>query len=178
MRTDLAARYGDERLPRYTSYPTAPHFSAAVGYRDYAAWLEEVEEGLTGSLYLHVPFCRAMCWYCGCNTTVARRDGPVMDFLDLLRREVALVAERLPRRLEVRHVHFGGGTPTILPADAFRNLVDLLRERFALAAEPEKFSRPNKELSISPEKIAGSGEKSIKRLSDQSNERTIDRAID
>ena len=137
MRTDLAARYGDERLPRYTSYPTAPHFSAAVGYRDYAAWLEEVEEGLTGSLYLHVPFCRAMCWYCGCNTTVARRDGPVMDFLDLLRREGALVAERLPRRLEVRHVHFGGGTPTILPADAFRNLVDLLRERFALAAGAE-----------------------------------------
>ncbi|MFC3228995.1 oxygen-independent coproporphyrinogen III oxidase [Marinibaculum pumilum] len=137
MRTDLAARYGDERLPRYTSYPTAPHFSAAIGYRDYAEWLEELEEGLTGSLYFHVPFCRAMCWYCGCNTTVARRDGPVLDFLYQLRGEVALIADRLPRRLAVQHVHFGGGTPTILPADEFKWFVDLLRTRFDLADKAE-----------------------------------------
>ena len=76
MRPDLAACYGQERLPRYTSYPTAPHFSAAIGPDTYAEWLRAIPPDASASLYLHVPFCRAMCWYCGCHTTVARRDEP------------------------------------------------------------------------------------------------------
>jgi oxygen-independent coproporphyrinogen III oxidase len=65
MRPDLAACYGQERLPRYTSYPTAPHFSAAIGPDTYAEWLKSIPPNTGASLYLHVPFCRAMCWYCG-----------------------------------------------------------------------------------------------------------------
>ena len=75
MRTDLAASYGEERLPRYTSYPTAPHFSPAVGPDTYAEWLAGLPAGASASLYLHVPFCREMCWYCGCHTQIVRRDG-------------------------------------------------------------------------------------------------------
>ena len=127
-----AAPYRDERLPRYTSYPTAPHFSAAVDAKSYAGWLKELTAGTTASLYLHVPFCRSMCWYCGCHTTVALRNGPIVDYLAALRGEIALVAERLSAPLDVRHVHFGGGTPTILDPQDFVALVALLRQHFGL----------------------------------------------
>ncbi|MCA0418341.1 MAG: oxygen-independent coproporphyrinogen III oxidase [Proteobacteria bacterium] len=127
-----AAPYRDERLPRYTSYPTAPHFSGAVDAGTYADWLRTLPAETTASLYLHVPFCRSMCWYCGCHTTVALRNGPIVDYLAALRGEIALVAERLSAPLDVRHVHFGGGTPTILDPQDFVALVALLRQHFRL----------------------------------------------
>ena len=74
---ELLARYADARMPRYTSYPTAPNFSAEVGEADYRSWLASLTPG-TASLYVHIPFCRAMCWYCGCHTTVASRDATVV----------------------------------------------------------------------------------------------------
>ena len=132
MRDDLRARYGDERLPRYTSYPTAPQFSDEIGPQAYGEWLSGLPEGLSTSLYLHVPFCRSMCWYCGCNTTVTRLDAPITDYLSLLRREIEMVGDRLSRPLSVRHVHFGGGTPTIIEPTDMLELVALLRRRFQL----------------------------------------------
>ncbi len=137
MRPDLAARYCDERLPRYTSYPTAAQFSDGVTTADCEAWLAAVPDGATGSLYLHVPFCRAMCWYCGCHTTITRRDGPVADYLAVLQREIRLVAQRLPRPLPMRHVHFGGGTPTIMEPAGFLGLVATLRDAFPFAPDVE-----------------------------------------
>lgn len=122
----------DERLPRYTSYPTAPHFSADVDGACYGRWLAELAPQTKASLYLHIPFCRSMCWYCGCHTTVALRDGPIVDHLTVLRREIDLVAGHLRAPLDVRHIHFGGGTPTILEPDDFVALIGLLRQRFAL----------------------------------------------
>ncbi|CAH1699106.1 Oxygen-independent coproporphyrinogen III oxidase [Hyphomicrobiales bacterium] len=124
--------YRDERLPRYTSYPTAPHFGADVDAARYAGWLKALPVGTSTSLYLHVPFCRSMCWYCGCHTTVALRNGPIVDYLAALRGEIALVAEQLSAPLDVRHIHFGGGTPTILEPADFATLVALLRQHFAV----------------------------------------------
>src|SRR5690606_29906074 len=95
MRQDLIARYADERLPRYTSYPTAPHFSADVGPDVYGSWLGEIPADALGSLYLHIPYCRRMCWYCGCNTTVTQRHEPVADYVAALSREIGMVRERL-----------------------------------------------------------------------------------
>jgi oxygen-independent coproporphyrinogen-3 oxidase len=132
MRDDLRLRYGEERLPRYTSYPTAPQFSDAVTQRDYARWLGSIDPAATASLYLHVPFCRSMCWYCGCHTTITRRDAPILDYLAVLRREIDLVAEAVSRPLPVRHVHFGGGTPTIMTPEELLGLMGLLESRFAL----------------------------------------------
>lgn len=129
--------YRDERLPRYTSYPTAPHFTDDVDGGQYGRWLGDLAPGTKGSLYLHVPFCRAMCWYCGCHTTVARRDGPIGDYIAVLRREIETVADHLRAPLDVRHIHFGGGTPTILAPDDFIDLVALLRRRFALHPDAE-----------------------------------------
>lgn len=131
------SRYRDDRLPRYTSYPTAPHFSPAVDAATYEGWLGELAPGTATSLYLHIPFCRSMCWYCGCHTTVALRDGPIVDYLAVLRREIDLVADRVRAPLDIRHIHFGGGTPTILEPDEFVGLVELLRRRFAVHAGAE-----------------------------------------
>lgn len=137
MGPELLARYADQRLPRYTSYPTAPRFGPEIGEGAYRRWLADLPEGLSASLYLHVPFCRRMCWYCGCHTTVARRDDPIAGYLDALRREVELVAASLPHKLAVEHVHFGGGTPTILAPDALLALLALLRDRFAVSTQAE-----------------------------------------
>ena len=133
----LLARYGDQRLPRYTSYPTAPHFGPAIGEAQYRRWLRDLPAAATGSLYLHIPFCRAMCWYCGCHTTVARRDDPILAYLEALHQELRLVAGSMGCRLAVRHVHFGGGTPTILKPEQFLGLIELLHLHFALPADAE-----------------------------------------
>jgi oxygen-independent coproporphyrinogen-3 oxidase len=132
MRDDLRAQYGEERLPRYTSYPTAPQFSDAIRHEAYGEWLAAIPGGTTASLYLHVPFCRSMCWYCGCHTTITQRDAPIVDYLGVLRHEIGLVADRLSAPLPVSHVHFGGGTPTIMEPAEFIGLIDLMRQRFSL----------------------------------------------
>lgn len=135
---DLLTRYDGLRIPRYTSYPTAPHFSDAVNAEVYRGWLGEVDTAAhAGSLYLHVPFCQQMCWYCGCHTKIVARYDPIGEYIDVLRREVALVSAALPGRLTVRHVHFGGGTPTMMSPDHFEGLIDWLRGHFNLAEDGE-----------------------------------------
>ena len=150
MRPDLAACYGQERLPRYTSYPTAPHFSAAIGPGAYAEWLKVLPEHASTSLYLHVPFCRSMCWYCGCHTSVARRDDPIAVYASALRCEIDLLSRQLGRRVQVDHIHFGGGTPTIMTPESFVDLIGSIRHSFfvlpsaeiAVEIDPRRLSLP------------------------------------
>lgn len=128
MDPSLLAKYDGLRVPRYTSYPTAPQFSAAVGESHYAAWLQRLDPALALSLYLHVPFCDRLCWYCGCHTKIVARYEPVAAYVESILRELELVAERLPARMTVRHVHWGGGTPTMLrPADFTRVMTAIAR---------------------------------------------------
>lgn len=137
MRTGLAERYGQDRLPRYTSYPTAPHFSKVIDENCYRAWLGGMGRHDTASLYLHVPFCRSMCWYCGCHTSVTKRDEPIAVYQAAMRREIGMVAEALPHRTKVAHVHFGGGTPTIMTPALFTDLVATLRSCFFVLPDAE-----------------------------------------
>jgi oxygen-independent coproporphyrinogen-3 oxidase len=137
MRTDLAASYGEERLPRYTSYPTAPHFSKAIGPDTYTRWLAELLPSASASLYLHVPFCREMCWYCGCHTQIVRRDELITGYQRTLRSEIGLVAETIGRRIKVEHIHFGGGTPTILAPETFAELMATMRQKFFVLPSAE-----------------------------------------
>jgi len=137
MKSDLAARYGQERLPRYTSYPTAPHFSNSVGCDTYAEWLQSIPRSSRTSLYLHVPFCRSMCWYCGCHTSITRRDEPIAAYVAALRREIGLVSAQVGRPVQVDHIHFGGGTPTIMAPELFVGLVDAMRFSFFVPREAE-----------------------------------------
>jgi len=178
MRDGVSTRYREERLPRYTSYPTAAHFTDAVSHRTYGEWLATIQDSQAASLYLHIPFCRSMCWYCGCHTTIARRDAPIVDYLAVLRQEIELVAGRLARPLAVRHIHFGGGTPTILEPADFIDLVRLLRERFSV--------EPGAEIAVEidprtlmPGMIAAFGEIGVTRasLGVQSFDPVVQRAI-
>lgn len=136
MRADLAAKY-DLRVPRYTSYPTAPHFHPGVTGETYRQWLGGIDSKLELSLYLHIAFCAEMCWFCGCHTKITKRYTPVAAYMDALWREVDLVAEALPTRMTARHIHFGGGSPTILKAEDFVRTVAQLRERFLVKPDAE-----------------------------------------
>ncbi len=126
----------DRTLPRYTSYPTAPHFLPDVGHEAYAAWLDEAADKGPVSLYLHVPFCRSICHYCGCTTKASRRDEPLARYAEVLRREIALVADHLGA-VEVSHIHWGGGTPNLLPAETFAAVVGDLHRYFRIAPGAE-----------------------------------------
>jgi oxygen-independent coproporphyrinogen-3 oxidase len=127
----------DRRVPRYTSYPTAPHFHAAIGPERAAGWLDALDPGRPLSLYLHVPFCDRLCWYCGCNTKIVARYAPIAEFRDDLAREIDLVADRLPGRFSLSHLHWGGGTPTMLAPDDFQALTDRIARRFDIAGDAE-----------------------------------------
>lgn len=117
---EIFARYAQMHVPRYTSYPTAPHFTAAIDHAEYRKWLRSAGDGPI-SIYLHIPFCREMCWYCGCHTTVTRRQAPVSRYASTLIEEIGLVASALDQRLRAGHIHWGGGSPTLLtPADVGR----------------------------------------------------------
>jgi oxygen-independent coproporphyrinogen-3 oxidase len=137
MRSDLAQSYGQDRLPRYTSYPTAPHFSPAIGEESYRSWLKSMSVREPASIYLHVPFCRSMCWYCGCHTSVTKRDDPITTYAAGLRTEARLVADTIGQRMPVSHVHFGGGTPTIMSPETFVDLVGALRYSFFVLPDAE-----------------------------------------
>ncbi len=136
MRPELAAKY-DLRVPRYTSYPTAPHFSPAVGADRYGQWLAELPPTTPLSLYLHIAYCAEMCWFCGCHTKITRQYAPVADYMDCLWREVDMVAGRLSQRMPASHIHFGGGSPTILTPDDFVATIERLRRRFLVAEDAE-----------------------------------------
>ena len=136
LSAEVLARYADAQVPRYTSYPTAPHFSAEVGEAQYRHWLASLP-ATNGSLYLHIPFCRAMCWYCGCHTTVAAREAPVLRYLDCLRQEIELVARYTRELLSIHHVHFGGGTPTMMSPGQMHSIMLALRKHFRISDESE-----------------------------------------
>ncbi len=137
MDDGLVRRFGDQQVPRYTSYPTSPHFTAAVGEAAYRQWLRALTPDRRVSLYLHVPFCRTLCWYCGCHTRVAAHDTPLEEYCDTLFQEIGLVEAALPMPLTASHVHWGGGTPTIIGPDRFLAVMDRLRAAFDVAPEAE-----------------------------------------
>lgn len=130
-------RYALANLPRYTSYPPANRFDTGVDAGTYRDWLRGLDPAASLSLYLHVPFCRTLCWYCGCHTTVPNADDRIDRYVSLLQAEVDLVAAELGEGRPVVNVHFGGGTPTILDPDSFLALVGRLRERFAFQSDAE-----------------------------------------
>ncbi len=136
MRSSWLAQL-DARVPRYTSYPTAPHFHAGVTAGDVERWLAAADLSQPVSLYVHIPFCRKLCWYCGCNTTIVSGDGPLEDHVRLLAAELDLLAARLSGRARIGHLHFGGGSPDILPAGDFGRLMDHIAARFDIAADAE-----------------------------------------
>jgi oxygen-independent coproporphyrinogen-3 oxidase len=134
---ELIRKY-DRPGPRYTSYPTAPEWSEAFGPSDYEGHLATADaEGGPLSIYVHLPFCREMCRFCGCNV-VATHDRTRADaYLDLLEKEIAMVADRLPHRREVSQLHWGGGTPTFLDEKQIARCHGAVASRFRFLPDAE-----------------------------------------
>jgi len=132
----LIARYG-ERVPRYTSYPTAPNFGSSISAETYASWLAELDAAVPISAYVHIPFCRSLCWYCGCNMSVARANAPIVDYVDWLIEEIRLVRLHIGQRLAIGTLHLGGGTPNALPPYELVRLLTELRQCFEVTSGVE-----------------------------------------
>jgi oxygen-independent coproporphyrinogen-3 oxidase len=129
----------DRPGPRYTSYPTAPEWTDAFKADRYVEHLARAdgEEGPL-SVYVHLPFCREMCRFCGCNVVATHDRSRADAYLDLLEKEVALVAAKLPRRRTVSQLHWGGGTPTFLDSKQLTRCHALLARHFEFTADAEK----------------------------------------
>ncbi|MBI1407118.1 MAG: oxygen-independent coproporphyrinogen III oxidase [Caulobacter sp.] len=133
---DLLSRY-DGRAPRYTSYPTALSFSDEVNETVYRDWLPALDPSGALSLYLHIPFCQRLCWYCGCNTRVVRSHDLISSYNRLLIDELGLLQAALPARMRVGQIHLGGGTPNMLSRDDMTDLFRAIRHVFQVSPGAE-----------------------------------------
>jgi oxygen-independent coproporphyrinogen-3 oxidase len=130
--TNLIRRY-DQAGPRYTSYPTAVQFHDGVGQFDLLHALRNSREQLRPlSLYVHIPFCAHICYYCGCNKVITKDRGRALPYLERLQQEAHSIAQHLDKKQTVEQLHFGGGTPTFLSHDELRQLMGHLRQNFNL----------------------------------------------
>ncbi len=151
-------------VPRYTSYPTAPHFSEAVGPEQYAAWLAALPAHANLSLYFHIPFCNELCWYCGCSTRAVCRYEPVAEYLGSLTLEMAEVSRRVPHRHEVNHIHWGGGSPNVLNAQDILSIAQEIRCRFNISEDAE-FAVEVDPRELDDERIAAFADAGVTRVS-------------
>lgn len=135
---DLLRKY-DVSGPRYTSYPTAPHFSEDFDADDY---IEEIEkndapDGADLSLYIHLPFCKSRCLYCACNSIISRNKKIIDSYLDYLFKEIGIVSNLLDKKRQVVQIHLGGGTPNYLGADKLSLLIERLKNSFNVNKDAE-----------------------------------------
>ena len=135
---DLLQKF-DVPGPRYTSYPTADRFVEAFGAEDYVQALEQRRAGLAKttamplSLYVHIPFCESLCYYCACNKIITKHHNRAAEYLRYLSREVDLHVAHVGKGQVVSQLHLGGGSPTFLSDDEIRELMTMLRRSFTLA---------------------------------------------
>ncbi len=139
----------DARVPRYTSYPTAPHFSRTVGEALFTQWIKAIPEGAEISLYVHVPFCRRLCWFCACRTQGTQSEAPVAAYLETLKAEIAMLGRILPAGVHLSRLHWGGGTPTLLSPAMMTDLAGAIHA-IAPFTEATEFS-----VEIDPGEIDG-----------------------
>ena len=160
--------------PRYTSYPSADRFQSAFGEADYRAGVAARRAGAGAkdgagqarglSLYVHIPFCQSLCYYCGCNKIITQDRAKAVQYLDYLDREIALQGELFAGMNQVGQLHFGGGTPTYLDDAQMARLLASLRSRFEFASDEEgEFSVEIDPRTVTPERmhvlLKGSDEK-------------------
>lgn len=137
--TSKLAKLGlfDAMVPRYTSYPTAPQFKATVDDAQMQHWLQAIPAGSQVSLYLHIPFCRRLCWFCACRTQGTQTLSPVASYLDTLLREIRMLGRWLPDNVTLSRMHWGGGTPTLLSPEMIGELAMAVKEITPLARNAE-----------------------------------------
>jgi oxygen-independent coproporphyrinogen-3 oxidase len=129
----------DARVPRYTSYPPANHFDDTVAADTVAGWIADIPRLTKISLYLHIPYCRRLCWFCACRTQGTATDRPLLPYIDYLKAELALISQHLHPDVQIGQIHLGGGTPTLLSPAMIRDLGQALN-RFRPFARDLQFS--------------------------------------
>ncbi|MDJ0749793.1 MAG: oxygen-independent coproporphyrinogen III oxidase [Woeseiaceae bacterium] len=135
---DLIVRYGG-RGPRYTSYPTALQFNDQLTPNDYRLKAAESNSSdVPLSLYVHIPFCHSLCYYCGCNKIVTRNEQRVARYMEMLYKEIDMQSALFDKSRNVEQLHFGGGTPTYLDKEQLGALMDYLRSAFKLDDSDER----------------------------------------
>lgn len=137
--------------PRYTSYPTADRFHIGFQAKDYQHWLSQRHIGANKkplSIYVHIPFCNTICYYCGCNKMITKDQTRANLYLDYLEKELDLVMQSLGNRERLIQLHFGGGTPTFLNDEQFTRVMKMLRARFEFASNGEY------SIEIDPRKVS------------------------
>ncbi len=132
---ELIRRF-DALGPRYTSYPTADRFNKQFSEQGYIGYLEQASSAPL-SLYVHLPFCASICYYCGCNKIITKDHGRSAKYLRYLEKEMSMVASHLKPGRKVVQLHLGGGTPTFLSEAELRDLMRMLREHFEFSAAAE-----------------------------------------
>jgi oxygen-independent coproporphyrinogen-3 oxidase len=125
----------EANVPRYTSYPTAPHFHPGVTAETVGSWIDALPAAEAMSLYLHIPFCDRLCWFCACHTKQTLRYEPVAEYLATLYREIETIGRRIAGRNRVAAIHLGGGSPTMLKPDDLRTLRRKLDASFAMTPD-------------------------------------------
>lgn len=170
-------KYAEQSAPRYTSYPTAPHFNASVDGGVYGGWLGELPADASLSLYLHTPYCREMCWYCGCHAFAVKRDEPVAQFVEAIQTEIDAVATATAAR-RVTEIHWGGGTPNSLSPERFEAIATRLAQRFDLSACERHAVEIDPRL-LTPEHVAAMARIGVNRasLGVQDLDEAVQRAI-
>lgn len=163
MLDDLVRRYS-KPVPRYTSYPTAPHFHPGIDRVTYAEWLRSVPSDTALSLYIHVPFCDRLCWFCGCHTKQVLRYDPIAAYVPVVRREIETVAKLLDGQGRVTALHLGGGSPSMLRRDDLVGLASLIRDRFTIA-DTFEFSIEIDPNDMVPERYDDLAEAGVTRVS-------------
>jgi len=136
---DLIRRY-DTSGPRYTSYPTAAQFHGGITEEDYRKWAQHSNEDPIPrplSIYIHIPFCDTVCFYCACNKVVTKDHTRAAPYLEHVYKEMALQGPLFDRDRVVEQLHWGGGTPTFIDCDQMRNLMDVTRKHFTLRTDDE-----------------------------------------
>lgn len=178
LATSLLEKYS-KAGPRYTSYPTAPYFTEAFGEKE---WLDEVNAtqnmGRDLSLYVHVPFCDTLCYYCGCNMVATHDYSKADTYLEYLFQEIDRVAALTSPDRQAKQVHWGGGTPTFLKPADIRRLFQHLASRFNIAPDAE-ISCELDPRELSREHIAALAESGFNRVSMgvQDLEETVQKAV-
>lgn len=139
----------DAKVPRYTSYPTSPHFNTEVSDTQVSRWISEIAPNSKISLYVHIPFCKRLCWFCACRTQGTQSTAPILAYLETLKTEVATLAKHLPEGITLERFHWGGGTPTLLSPEM---ITDLAGEILAVTpmAQDGEFS-----VEIDPSEVDG-----------------------
>ena len=163
---DLIRRL-DRNGPRYTSYPTADRFVETFNAESYGKWVAKREMGGTGrplSLYIHIPFCNTLCFYCACNKVITKDRSKSAEYVRYLIKEMAMQAMLLGSDQVVEQLHFGGGTPTFLSDEEIKLVMTAIRQHFTLVKDGE-YSIEIDPRKVSNETIALLGETGFNRIS-------------